>query len=241
MTEIENHKAQRNSIRFDDGTDFRTVTSLDGSTINDVPHNPSRRRSIDAHLRRKILIAYDNSEFSQKMFEWSLDQVLRSENDHVVLATVLDVQESTYFHRNWGADSNAGNVDMLKVLVFRSLLIKCLVSPGFRGSARRLSISESDQATLKLKPLVERLVQRGMTAQIHILKGDPKHEIVKLSNEIGADILVIGSRGLGAVKRLTMGSVSDFCVRNAECPVVVVREKALDLTLSRSMSRRQSQ
>jgi nucleotide-binding universal stress UspA family protein len=98
-----------------------------------------------------------------------------------------------------------------------------------------LSISESDQATIKLKPLVERLVQRGvgvkcwlllagcvlsiysyhslflskMTAQIHILKGDPKHEIVRLSNEIGADMLVIGSRGLGAVKRLTMGSVSD--------------------------------
>ncbi|KAI9284817.1 hypothetical protein BC943DRAFT_380750 [Umbelopsis sp. AD052] len=220
MAEIENHAPQRNSIRFDDGTDFRTLASLDGSTINnDVPHNSNRRRSIDAHLRRKILIAYDNSEFSQKMFEWSLAQVLRSENDHVILATVLDVQESTYFHRNWGADSNA----------------------GFRGSARRLSISESDQATLKLKPLVERLVQRGMTAQIHILKGDPKHEIVRISNEIGADMLVIGSRGLGAVKRLTMGSVSDFCVRNAECPVIVVREKALDLTLSRSMSRRQSQ
>ncbi|KAH8552989.1 hypothetical protein BGW37DRAFT_487968 [Umbelopsis sp. PMI_123] len=219
MAETENHKTQRNSIRFEDGTDLRTVYSLDGSTINDVPHISTRRRSIDAHLRRKILIAYDNSEFSQKMFEWSLAQVLRQDNDHVILATVLDVQESTYFHRNWGADSNA----------------------GFRGSARRLSISESDQATSKLKPLVERLVQRGMTAQIHILKGDPKHEIVRLSNEIGADMLVIGSRGLGAVKRLTMGSVSDYCVHNAECPVIVVREKALDLTLSRSMSRRQSQ
>jgi hypothetical protein len=62
-------------------------------------------------LRRKILIAYDNSEFSQKMFEWSLAQVLRQDNDHVILATVLDVQESTYFHRNWGADSNAGEVN----------------------------------------------------------------------------------------------------------------------------------
>ncbi|CAO3660070.1 unnamed protein product [Umbelopsis vinacea] len=219
MTDIENNKQQRSSIRFEEGTDFRTLNSIDGSTINDVPVSSTRRRSIDAHLRRKILIAYDNSEFSQKMFEWSLGQILRSDNDHVVLATVLDVQESTYFHRNWGAETNA----------------------GFRGSARRLSISETDQATAQLKPLVERLVQRGITAQILVLKGDAKQEIVKFSKDIGADMIIIGSRGLGAVKRLTMGSVSDYCVHNAECPVVVVREKALDLTISRSMSRRLSQ
>jgi hypothetical protein len=48
-----------------------------------------------------------------------------------------------------------------------------------------------------------------MTAQINVLKGDAKHEIVKLSKELGADMIIIGSRGLGAVKRLTMGSVSD--------------------------------
>lgn len=77
------------------------------TSVRNYPNSPPYPYS---HLRRKILIAYDNSEFSQKMFEWTLAQVLRSENDHVVLATVLDVQESTYFHRNWGADSNAGNV-----------------------------------------------------------------------------------------------------------------------------------
>ncbi|CAM0137414.1 hypothetical protein VKS41_003226 [Umbelopsis sp. WA50703] len=218
MTETETQRPQRNSIRFEEG-DMRTLNSIDGSTMNDVPYATTRRRSIDAHLRRKILIAYDNSEFSQKMFEWSLTQILRPDSDHILLATVLDVQESTYFHGNWGGDRNA----------------------GFRGSARRLSISESDQATAQLKPLVERLVQRGMTAQINVLKGDAKHEIVKLSKELGADMIIIGSRGLGAVKRLTMGSVSDYCVHNAECPVVVVRETALEMTLSRSMSRRLSQ
>ncbi|KAG2181204.1 hypothetical protein INT43_008786 [Umbelopsis isabellina] len=225
MTETGIQRPQRNSIRFEEG-DLGTLASIDGSTMNDVPYTASRRRSIDAHLRRKILIAYDNSEFSQKMFEWSLAQILRPDNDHILLATVLDVQESTYFHRNWGGDRNAG----MKISFKR-----------FRGSARRLSISESDQATAQLKPLVERLVQRGMTAQINVLKGDAKQEIVKLSKDLGADMIIIGSRGLGAVKRLTMGSVSDYCVHNAECPVVVVRETALDMTLNRSMSRRQSQ
>jgi hypothetical protein len=81
-----------------------------------------------SHLRRKILIAYDNSEFSQKMFEWSLGQILRSDNDHVVLATVLDVQESTYFHRNWGAETNAGRKTTLVEYTIVVLLHFALIS-----------------------------------------------------------------------------------------------------------------
>lgn len=39
---------------------------------------------------------------------------------------------------------------------------------------------------------------------------------------IGADLLVVGSRGLGAIKSLVMGSVSGYCVNHAPCPVAVV-------------------
>ncbi len=39
---------------------------------------------------------------------------------------------------------------------------------------------------------------------------------------IGADLLVVGSRGLGALKSLVMGSVSGYCVNHAPCPVAVV-------------------
>ncbi len=39
----------------------------------------------------------------------------------------------------------------------------------------------------------------------------------------GADLLVVGSRGHGAVMGLLLGSVSEYCVTHASCPVVVVR------------------
>ena len=47
MTETETQRPQRNSIRFEEG-DMRTLNSIDGSTMNDVPYTTTRRRSIDA-------------------------------------------------------------------------------------------------------------------------------------------------------------------------------------------------
>src|SRR5215213_5642719 len=57
----------------------------------------------------------------------------------------------------------------------------------------------------------------------HLRAGDPDKEIVKLSEELGAGAIVIGSRGLGALKRSLMGGVSESVVRHAHCPVFVVR------------------
>lgn len=63
----------------------------------------------------------------------------------------------------------------------------------------------------------------GKVAETHLRTGEPDKEIVRLSEELGVGAIVIGSRGLGAVKRALMGSVSDSVVRHAHCPVFVVR------------------
>jgi nucleotide-binding universal stress UspA family protein len=46
---------------------------------------------------------------------------------------------------------------------------------------------------------------------------------VQVAEHIGAGLIVMGSRGLGGVRRALMGSVSDSVVRHAHCPVLVVR------------------
>jgi nucleotide-binding universal stress UspA family protein len=45
-----------------------------------------------------------------------------------------------------------------------------------------------------------------------------------LAEEIGAGLIVLGSRGWGGIRRALMGSVSDSVVRHSHCPVLVVRE-----------------
>ena len=52
----------------------------------------------------------------------------------------------------------------------------------------------------------------------------PDRTIVHLSEDIGAGLVVMGSRGQGAMRRALMGSVSDAVMRHAHCPVLVVRE-----------------
>jgi nucleotide-binding universal stress UspA family protein len=63
----------------------------------------------------------------------------------------------------------------------------------------------------------------GTVVEAHLLEGRAAPEIVALAEEIGAGLIVVGSRGHGGIRRALMGSVSDSVVRHAHCPVLVAR------------------
>jgi nucleotide-binding universal stress UspA family protein len=80
------------------------------------------------------------------------------------------------------------------------------------------------EARQLLEAQVERMKAAGATvAQAHLRLGRVDEEVVVLAEELGVDLIAVGSRGLGGVKRALMGSVSDSVVRHAHCPVLVVR------------------
>lgn len=53
--------------------------------------------------------------------------------------------------------------------------------------------------------------------------GDPAKEIVYQARHLGADLIVIGNRGLSPIRELLIGSVSDKVIRHASVPVTIVR------------------
>jgi nucleotide-binding universal stress UspA family protein len=65
----------------------------------------------------------------------------------------------------------------------------------------------------------------GTVAQAHLRMGTPDAEVVDLAEELGVGLVVVGSRGLGGIRRALIGSVSDSVVRHAHCPVMVVRKE----------------
>jgi nucleotide-binding universal stress UspA family protein len=75
-----------------------------------------------------------------------------------------------------------------------------------------------------LEAEVERVRSAGGTvAQTHLMMGGVAREIVHLAEDLGAGLIVMGSKGRGGIRRALMGSVSDSVVRHAHCPVLVVR------------------
>jgi nucleotide-binding universal stress UspA family protein len=64
----------------------------------------------------------------------------------------------------------------------------------------------------------------GKVADTHLRSGDPDKEILRTAESLGVGLIVMGSRGLGSISRMLIGSVSDSVVRHAHCPVFVVRD-----------------
>lgn len=63
----------------------------------------------------------------------------------------------------------------------------------------------------------------GKVAQAHLRGGRTSNQVIALGEEIGAGLLVVGSRGLGTVQRILMGSQSEEIVHHAQIPVLVLR------------------
>ena len=56
--------------------------------------------------------------------------------------------------------------------------------------------------------------------------GDPAGEVVRIAEDEGAEMIIIGTHGRTGMTRLLMGSVAEAIVRRAPCPVLVYREVA---------------
>jgi nucleotide-binding universal stress UspA family protein len=102
------------------------------------------------------------------------------------------------------------------------------VAPGAEQSfsPRTAPLGEvREKAEKRLDEAVKQVEQAGGTVtQSHLRMGDPDEEILKFCEEQGGfGLLVMGSRGLGPIKRRLMGSVSESVVRHAHCPVLVAR------------------
>jgi nucleotide-binding universal stress UspA family protein len=63
----------------------------------------------------------------------------------------------------------------------------------------------------------------GLVTGAHLVEGRAADEILDLAGQIGARLIVIGSRGLGPVGRIALGSVSEAVIHHSDWPVLVLR------------------
>jgi len=96
--------------------------------------------------------------------------------------------------------------------------------PDVLGFDRRLYDEierESQEALRRLSWRVK--VSGGVLTGSYLRLGGVAEEIVGLAEELEADLIVMGTRGHTGIRRMIEGSISDFVVHHAHCPVMTVR------------------
>ena len=97
------------------------------------------------------------------------------------------------------------------------------VSPDYFENVER-SVRQAGQAVLDSALLkLQTITDKTLKISSEIIQGSPAQVIVDEAESWGADLVIMGSRGLGIWNRLLLGSVSNAVVHHAKCSVEVVR------------------
>jgi len=148
----------------------------------------------------RILLATDGSEEATWAAQTAIDLANKTGSElHVVYADPLPYSPALYegYQEGVGVGALQDESEELK----------------------RIGQGRFDEQVRKIK------AAGGSVAQAHYRVGRPDAEITALAEEMGAGLIVVGSRGLGGIRRTMLGSVSDSVVRHAHCPVLVVRKE----------------
>ena len=92
---------------------------------------------------------------------------------------------------------------------------------GLGTGAETVLLDEAKKVLVEMEQLADEVPNK---AHAHLLKGSsPADLLLKCAQDEGCDLIVMGSRGLGALRGI-LGSVSSYVLRNADVPVLIVKE-----------------
>ena len=103
-------------------------------------------------------------------------------------------------------------------------------APGFIGDTLRAAMQDFENESRQhleaaLAPLATMLRSRVQDVVTTTPTGPPAATILREAELNDSDVIVVGARGLGALERVALGSVSEAVLRHAPCPVLVVRPR----------------
>ena len=70
-------------------------------------------------------------------------------------------------------------------------------------------------------------LKAGTHYELHVTTGDPAVEVLQAATRLGIDLIVMATHGRKGFRRLVLGSVAERVIREAQCPVLTVKPKAV--------------
>lgn len=88
-----------------------------------------------------------------------------------------------------------------------------------------------EEVRVKVRKLEEKykkkMEEKGIKAGKFVTRrGDPGEAIVHVAEKDSCDLIITGSRGMGVIRRTILGSVSDYVLHHAHCPVLICRHES---------------
>ena len=142
----------------------------------------------------KILLAIDDSQFSENAIQAVIAQARGQETD-VQLLHVVDLLPITPLDGYWATIPDL-------------------------DSLRKEQAKRGEELVARA---AEKLRAAGLKVAARVEEGDPKSKILDLAAEWKVDLVVVGSHGRTGLDRFLLGSVSEGVARHAHCSVLIVR------------------
>jgi|LDZT01.1.fsa_nt_gi nucleotide-binding universal stress UspA family protein len=148
----------------------------------------------------KILVCTDGSESSQKALE-----------EASVIAQGCNVEEAAIIH------VHDPSIDT--TFPFHEG-----ITPEQMEHFQKMMEGQKKERKKILSKASRFLEERNIKTRTILIEGHPSHTIVNVAKDEGFDMIVLGNRGLGGLKKFFLGSVSNAVVQEAEhCSVLVVK------------------
>ncbi|CAE5966925.1 unnamed protein product [Arabidopsis arenosa] len=189
----------------------QATTAMETSAVEKQPET-TREAEAPSLTTKRMVVAIDESDSSFYALQWVIDHF-----SNLLLTTQA-------------AEAESG---MLTVVHVQSPFHHFAAFPAGPGGATAVyasstmieSVRKAQQETSAA--LLSRALQMCRAKQIRtetlVLEGEAKEMICEAVEQMHVDLLVVGSRGLGKIKRAFLGSVSDYCAHHAHCPILIVK------------------
>ncbi|CAM0955242.1 unnamed protein product [Alopecurus aequalis] len=165
----------------------------------------SGSKSAETDGERRIGVAMDYSASSKSALDWAIRNLIRRGDTVVVLYVLHPDGDGAKQAALWAKSGSP----LIPLSEFREPA--AMHSYGVRPDAEVLDMLDTAARQLELKVVAK------------LYWGDARDKLCGAVEEQRIDTLVMGSRGLGPIQRILLGSVTNYVLSHASCPVTVVK------------------